>query len=85
MRPSLSDIRAVASLAMSNRRSRGPDGRKARKARASEAPQQLQQDVAVLPPQADPVSELVRVAAPTDPTETSQLRALEAGWDELLA
>jgi hypothetical protein len=68
---------------MSNRRSRSADGRRARKARASEAPPQ--QDVAVLAPQAGPVSELVRIGAPTDPTETAQLRALEAGWDELLA
>jgi hypothetical protein len=64
---------------MSNRRSRSSRGRKAR---ASEAPPQ---DVAVLTPAPGAVSELVRVAAPTDPTETAQLRALEAGWDELLA
>ncbi|MGH7295950.1 MAG: hypothetical protein ACRELB_13500 [Polyangiaceae bacterium] len=62
---------------MSTRRSRPP---RARKARPSEAPQT---DVAVLAtgPAVDAVAELARHV---DPTETAQLRALEAGWDELL-
>jgi len=61
---------------MSTRRSRPP---RARKARPSEAPQN---DVAIVPSLVDPVAELSRSV---DPTETSQLRALEAGWDELLS
>ncbi|HEY5241221.1 MAG TPA: hypothetical protein VIJ22_07145 [Polyangiaceae bacterium] len=60
---------------MSTRRSRPP---RARKARASEAPQN---DVAILASAVDPLAQLSRSV---DPTETSQLRALEAGWDELL-
>jgi hypothetical protein len=59
---------------MSNRRSRPP---RARKARATESPTN---DVAIVTP-VDPVAQLSRSV---DPTETSQLRALEAGWDELL-
>jgi hypothetical protein len=60
---------------MSTRRSRPP---RARKARATEPPQN---DVAILAAAVDPVVQLSRTV---DPTETSQLRALEAGWDELL-
>jgi hypothetical protein len=37
--------------------------------------------VAIVALGVDPVGELARHV---DPTETSQLRALEAGWDELL-
>jgi hypothetical protein len=37
--------------------------------------------VAILAAAVDPVAQLSRGV---DPTETSQLRALEAGWDELL-
>jgi len=37
--------------------------------------------VAIATSAADPVAQLARSV---DPTETSQLRALEAGWDELL-
>ena len=48
------------------------------KGRASEPPQH---DVAVVTPAVDPVAQLARSV---DPSETSQLRALEAGWDELL-
>ncbi len=62
---------------MSNRRSRTS---RSRKNRSSELPQQ---DVAVArAPAADPVAEM---ASAVDPTETAQLRALEAGWDELLS
>ena len=61
---------------MSNRRSRPS---RSRKARPSEAPKS---DVVLAAPKADAVGELARAV---DPTETSQLRALEAGWDELLA
>jgi hypothetical protein len=63
---------------MPSRRSR-PSSR-SRKARPSEAPPS---DVAVVPgpSAADSVEELARAV---DPTETGQLRALEAGWDELL-
>jgi hypothetical protein len=60
-----------------SKRSRNPRGRKAR---ASEA---AQQDVAVLAPAAGPVSGLV-LAASEDPSQTAQLRAIEAGWDEPL-
>jgi hypothetical protein len=60
---------------MSTRRSRPP---RARKARNTEAPPT---DVAVVASAADPVAELARRV---DASETSQLRALEAGWDELL-
>jgi hypothetical protein len=60
---------------MTTRRSRPP---RARKARASEP---LPNDVAIVAPGVDPIGELARHV---DPTETSQLRALEAGWDELL-
>ena len=62
---------------MSNRRSRTA---RSRKNRSSEVPPQ---DVAVAPPPAvDHVADLARAV---DPTETAQLRALEAGWDELLS
>jgi hypothetical protein len=37
--------------------------------------------MAIVHPATDPVAQLSRSV---DPTETSQLRALEAGWDELL-
>jgi hypothetical protein len=63
---------------MSKRRSRSPRGRKAG------APVAQPQDVGAVAPPADRVSVLAKVA-PADPTETAQLRALEAGWDELLA
>ncbi|HEY6459443.1 MAG TPA: hypothetical protein VIY73_04805 [Polyangiaceae bacterium] len=63
---------------MSTRRSRPS---RARKARSSEAPQT---DVAVAPSKAASVEQLEQLARAVDPTETSQLRALEAGWDELL-
>ena len=61
---------------MSTRRSRLPP--RARKARASEPPQN---DVALVTSATDPVAQLARSL---DPSETSQLRALEAGWDDLL-
>ena len=61
---------------MSTRRSRSS---RPRKARASEAPPG---DVSTVLPVAEPSVELARRL---DPTETSPLRALEAGWDELLA
>jgi len=59
-----------------SRRSRAP---RARKARSSEAPQPLEAapDLSV-----SAVHPVAREAA--SPTETAQLRALEAGWDELL-
>jgi hypothetical protein len=60
---------------MPTRRSRPP---RARKARASEAPPD---DVAIVTPRVDPLAQL---SSRVDPTQTSQLRALEAGWDELL-
>jgi hypothetical protein len=60
---------------MSTRRSRPP---RTRKARPSEVPPN---DVAVTASPEDPTAELARRL---DPTETGQLRALEAGWDELL-
>jgi len=37
--------------------------------------------VAIIAATVDPLAHLSRTV---DPTETSQLRALEAGWDELL-
>lgn len=62
---------------MANRRTRSP---RARKAPTSEA---AHDDVAVAsPPAADSLAQLARSV---DPTETAQLRALEAGWDELLS
>ena len=62
---------------MSNRRSRST---RARKAPVAEAPAR---DVAVVAaPASDPLAELARAV---DPSETAQLRALEAGWDELLS
>ena len=64
-------------LAMSTRRSRAP---RSRKSRNSEVPPN---DVAVTAPVTDSVTRLV--AEQVDPTQTSQLRALEAGWDELLS
>lgn len=78
MRPSGSVRRYLRIPAMPSRRSR-PSSR-SRKARPSEAPPT---DVAVaLPAAPDPVEQLARAV---DPSETSQLRALEAGWDELLS
>jgi hypothetical protein len=38
--------------------------------------------VAVVAPAPDPVAQMSRSV---DPSETGQLRALEAGWDELLS
>ncbi len=61
---------------MSTRRSRPP---RARKARSSEAPSQLHAAGDMAASATHPVSRDI------DPTETAQLRALEAGWDELLA
>jgi hypothetical protein len=63
---------------MSTRRSRA---HRSRKARNSEVPQT---DVAVSTP---PTESVVRLVAEPqlDPTQTGQLRALEAGWDELLS
>jgi hypothetical protein len=61
---------------MQSRRSRSS---RARKARTPETPQS---DVFVVAPAADPVAQLARQV---DPSETAQLRALEAGWDELLS
>ena len=75
MRPSIRPGAPLISPPMTTRRSRPP---RARKARASESPPD---DVAIVAPAVDPVAELARRV---DPTETSQLRALEAGWDELL-
>jgi hypothetical protein len=75
MRPSISPGGPLMWLPMSTRRSRPP---RARKARATDAPQN---DVAILAAAVDP---LVQLSRTVDPTETSQLRALEAGWDELL-
>ncbi len=61
--------------AMSTRRSRPSRSRKAR------APETVATgDVAA--PRADATAELARSV---DPTQTAQLRALEAGWDELLS
>ncbi|HEY1693614.1 MAG TPA: hypothetical protein VGG39_15705 [Polyangiaceae bacterium] len=63
---------------MSTRRSRPS---RARKARPSEAPQT---DVAFASPNAASLEQLGQLARAVDATETGQLRALEAGWDELL-
>jgi hypothetical protein len=60
---------------MTTRRSRPP---RSRKTRTGEPPQT---DVALLTSQAP----LGTLAGHADPTETAQLRALEAGWDELLS
>lgn len=65
----------IFSRSMSTRRSRPT---RARKARASEAPPD---DVAIVQPRVDALAQL---SSRVDPTQTSQLRALEAGWDELL-
>jgi hypothetical protein len=40
-------------------------------------------DVAVTTPATDSIARLA--AEQVDPTQTGQLRALEAGWDELLS
>ena len=58
---------------MTTRRSRPP---RSRKTRSTEPPTA---DVSVAPLRLAGLD-----AALTDPTETAQLRALEAGWDELL-
>jgi hypothetical protein len=63
---------------MSTRRSRPPRARKSRHPEAQQA-----QDVAIVIPRADPVEQLALAAG--DPSTTSELAALEAGWDELLA
>jgi hypothetical protein len=67
----------LESCAMPSRRSKP----RVRKARTTGTPPN---DVAVPASlaAADPVAELARAV---DPTETAQLRALEAGWDELLS
>ncbi|HEX8793250.1 MAG TPA: hypothetical protein VF765_20040 [Polyangiaceae bacterium] len=62
---------------MSTRRSRAP---RSRKSRNSDVPQT---DVAATTPATDSIAQLV--AEQVDPTQTGQLRALEAGWDELLS
>lgn len=64
---------------MSTRRSRPS---RSRKSRPSQAPQHVALDAPVLAP---PGAADVLVTAVTDPSMTAQLRALEAGWDELLA
>jgi hypothetical protein len=61
---------------MSTRRSRRS---RARNSSPSEAPRQ---DIALAQLAPDPVAPLVRQS--TDPSTTAQLRAIEAGWDELL-
>jgi hypothetical protein len=58
---------------MSNRRTRSS---RARKARPVEAPPATVQESGA--PEATPVR------APADPTQTGELRALDAGWDEIL-
>jgi hypothetical protein len=63
---------------MSTRRSRA---QRSRKAQNSEVPQT---DVAITTPPAESVVRLV-AEQQVDPTQTGQLRALEAGWDELLS
>jgi len=63
---------------MSTRRQRA---NRSRKPQSSEVPQT---DVAVTAPPAESVVRLV-AEQPLDPTQTGQLRALEAGWDELLS
>jgi hypothetical protein len=75
MRPFHEASLGVASAAMSNRRSRSRD----RKARASDA---TPQDVAVVATRPAGLDDLARTM---DPSQTAQLRALEAGWDELLS
>jgi hypothetical protein len=62
---------------MTTRRSRPP---RSRKSRTTEPPQ-TQSSEAALPVQH---SLDALAGAPPDPSETAQLRALEAGWDELL-
>jgi hypothetical protein len=62
---------------MSTRRSRTS---RSRKSPNSEVPQT---DVAVRTPPVE--SGIQLVAEQVDPTQTAQLRALEAGWDELLS
>jgi hypothetical protein len=62
---------------MTTRRSRPP---RSRKSRTTEPPQ-TQNDVTMLPAHAS--LDALAGALP-DPSETAQLRALEAGWDELL-
>jgi hypothetical protein len=61
---------------MSTRRSRSPRSRKSHSTEAppGDAVAAVSATVLVAPPQ-----------GATDPTQTSQLRAIEAGWDELLA
>jgi hypothetical protein len=61
---------------MSTRRSRPP---RSRKVRASEPPPT---DLAALAAATNPV---ITHTNPTDSSQTAELRALEAGWDELLA
>jgi hypothetical protein len=63
---------------MTTRRSRPP---RSRKSRTTEPPQS-QTDAALLPVQHS--LDALAGALP-DPSETAQLRALEAGWDELLS
>jgi len=65
---------------MTTRRSRPPRSRKTRTA------EPIQNDVAVLT-LPDPLDHLRghEHVQTLDPTETGQLRALEAGWDELLS
>jgi hypothetical protein len=62
---------------MSTRRSRPP---RSRKVRASEPPPET--DLASIAAATAPV---IVHARQTDPSQTAELRALEAGWDELLS
>ena len=59
---------------MSTRRSRPP---RSRKVRASEPPPEA--DLAAV------TAPVIAHARQTDPSQTAELRALEAGWDELLS
>ncbi len=63
---------------MSRRRSHPPRARKGRNA-DSEAPPQ--HDSGVILSQPDPVSEIVRGAAPA--SSDDEMAALDAGWDEI--
>jgi len=67
---------------MSNRRTRSPRGRKGR----STGPSQDVGTQTTPPAEAlgDAATAAPRATSAPDPTQTGQLRALEAGWDELL-
>ncbi len=67
------------------RRSRPPSpSARSRKSRTTEPPQTLGQGHMSAPVIPVHGSLDVLASARPDPTETAQLRALEAGWDELL-